>query len=164
MTHPVSRRSRRTPVKLVNPAHFMRVSASRTARSAPLPPALPHPDSSSSSTHAPRPLNHHQLRPRRNLNSATPPSPPHSPDPNPSRVPCTNIAAVSSRGKCAVLNSSGRCGGCRGYDSSSSNPSTNPGSAAASIEACRPPYECPPRNTRPETRPRIAATAARSPC
>ena len=69
-------------------------------------------------------------------------------DPNGSRLPCTNNAGVCNFGKCASRFCSGLRGGCSGYDSNT-NPDASSGSSAASIVACRPPYECPPRNTRP---------------
>jgi len=80
--------------------------------------------------------------------------------PNWSRVPCTNKAGVRSDGKCFVRGSSGRRGGCKGYESSNSASATS-GCSAASIEACRPPYEWPPRNTRPVLLRRACAACSR---
>ena len=73
------------------------------------------------------------------------------------------MAGVWRLGKCAVRNSVGRCGGWSGYESSKSR-STRPGSDAANIDACLPPYEWPPRKTRPEVCRRMETIAARSPC
>ncbi len=72
-----------------------------------------------------------------------------STDPNPSRVPITNIAAVSNSGKCPVRNSSGRCRWMQRIRQQQQRLHQPQGSAAHNIEACLPPYECPPRNTRP---------------
>ena len=80
-------------------------------------------------------------------------------DPNGSAVPCTNSAGVRRRGKCDVRTSSGFFGGCRGYESNK-RPSQHCGSSAASMVACRPPYEWPPRKTLSVSPARRALTAA----
>src|SRR5579872_327655 len=83
--------------------------------------------------------------------------------PKGSLVPWTNSAGMRSFGKCWVRNWSGLPGACSGYESRS-RPSATAGSSAQSIVACRPPYDCPPRKIRPDTRLRTAAHAFFSPC
>src|SRR5262249_1801524 len=80
-------------------------------------------------------------------------------EPNGSRVPKTNTAGVRSRGRCAVRGAPGLPGGWSGYEKRRRAWATS-GASAASMLACRPPYDSPPRTTLRAPSSRIACTAA----